>query len=156
MPIIELHTNIAAPPERVFDLSRSVSLHIDSAGDTGERVVEGKLRGLLEDGEHATWEARHFGLRMRLTSRVIEFDRPHRFVSNMLHGPFKKIYHEHIFQQSESGTHMIDRFDFDAPLGFLGRIAEALFLKRHMTRFLEQRNRVLKEIAESERWSAYM
>jgi len=156
MPLIELHTDIAAPPARVFDLSRSVNLHLDSAGGTGEKVVGGKSQGLLEEGEQATWEARHFGMRMRLTSRVSEFDYPHRFVSSMLRGPFKKIYHEHLFERTESGTRMTDRFYFEAPFGIFGRIAERLLLKRHMKNYLEQRNQVLKEIAESERWKKYV
>lgn len=156
MPLIKLQTEIVAPPERVFDLARSVNLHLESSGDTGERVVEGKLNGLLDDGEQATWEARHFAVRMRLTSRVIEFDRPRRFVSTMLRGPFKRIYHEHIFEPTTSGTRMIDRFDFEAPLGILGRIAEVLFVKGHMTRYLKKRNAVIKGIAESERWRDYV
>jgi hypothetical protein len=44
---------------------------------------------------------------------------------------------------------MRDVFDYAAPLGPLGRIAERLFLTRYMRRFLEERCRVIKEAAES-------
>jgi len=47
---------------------------------------------------------------------------------------------------------MEDVFDYDTPLGFLGRLADQLFLEKYMTRFLEKRNQVVKEFAESERW----
>ena len=42
------------------------------------------------------------------------------------------------------------------PLGVLGRIAEATFLTRYMRDLLEARNAVLRRIAESEEWRAYL
>jgi hypothetical protein len=38
---------------------------------------------------------------------------------------------------------------FEAPLGILGLIAERMILKEYMRRFLDDRNRELKEIAEN-------
>ena len=43
---------------------------------------------------------------------------------------------------------MIDVFDYTAPLGLLGRLADALFLRRYMTRLLISRNAYLKQVAE--------
>lgn len=37
--ILEFSDDVAAPPERLFDLSRSVDAHVLSASSTGERVV---------------------------------------------------------------------------------------------------------------------
>lgn len=53
MPLIELHTEISAPRERVFDLARSVDAHLDSAGATRERAVAGVTSGLIGSGEEA-------------------------------------------------------------------------------------------------------
>ena len=36
---------------------------------------------------------------------------------------------------------MIDRFDYTAPSGWLGRLADALFLEQYMTRFIAERSR---------------
>jgi len=41
-------------------------------------------------------------------------------------------------------------FDYAAPFGFLGRLAERFFLTRYMRRFLAAHNRELKRIAESD------
>jgi hypothetical protein len=38
--------------------------------------------------------------------------------------------------------------DFAAPAGALGRIAEALVLRRHLTRLILRRNRHLKTVTE--------
>mgnify|MGYP001796065336 CR=1 FL=1 len=51
---------------------------------------------------------------------------------------------------------MLDRFEFSAPLGLLGTIAERLFLTGYMRRFIEKRNAILKRIAESQDWKKYL
>jgi len=51
---------------------------------------------------------------------------------------------------------MRDVFNFKAPLGVLGRLAEWLFLTRYMLRFLEERNQVIKEVAESGKYRLYL
>lgn len=45
---------------------------------------------------------------------------------------------------------MRDTLVWTAPLGLLGRIVDKLLIERHMTRLVSERNRRLKEIAESE------
>jgi len=78
----------------------------------------------------------------------------------MLHqevsGTFKSMRHRHDFARSDGGTLMKDVFEFQAPLWFLGWLAEALFLKAYMRRFLEVRNAELKQIAEGEAWRRYV
>jgi ligand-binding SRPBCC domain-containing protein len=64
--------------------------------------------------------------------------------------------HDHFFQPGEGGTLMIDRFEFGAPLGLLGQIAERLFLTAYMRRFILKRNAVLKQTAESDDWKKYL
>jgi len=45
---------------------------------------------------------------------------------------------------------------FAAPLPVLGPLAEVTFLRRYMMALLRERNRVLKEIAESSEWQRYL
>ena len=47
---------------------------------------------------------------------------------------------------------MTDIFDYKSPLGLLGKLADTLFLEQYMTNLLSDRNRVIKEFAESEKW----
>jgi ligand-binding SRPBCC domain-containing protein len=157
VPIIELITHVAAPIERSFDLSRSIDLHQHSLGSSGERAVAGVTTGLIGLGESVTWEATHFGVRQRLTSRIAAFERPRHFRDSMVAGAFRRIDHDHWFvSDGAGGTVMRDVFDFEAPLGLFGRIAEATFLTRYMRRLLAERNAVVKRVAESEEWRAYL
>lgn len=150
MPVIRLETRIEAPIKTVFDLSRSIDLHQDSTSQTSERAVAGRLSGLIEANEEVTWEATHFGVRQRLTSRIVTFDRPNHFRDSMVSGAFSRFEHDHFFSSDNSSTIMIDVFDYTSPLGLLGRLADTLFLKRYMTNLLLQRNNFIKNAAEGE------
>ena len=152
MPKIVLTTLIHAPPERCFDLSRSVDLHVASTRQTGERAVGNITTGLLALGDEVTWSARHFGVRQTLTSRMTAFDRPRHFRDSMVRGAFRRFDHDHFFAARGDDTEMRDAFDFESPLGPLGRLADALVLERYMRRLLETRNEEIKRVAESEAW----
>lgn len=145
---IELALIIKAPIDEVFDLARDVDAHTASTPGTNERAVAGRTSGLFELGDEVTWEAVHFGVRQRLTSRITMFDRPRHFRDSMVRGAFKRFDHDHFFEERPEGTHCRDIFDFDAPLGPLGRIAEATFLERYMRQFLQTRLELLKVMAE--------
>lgn len=156
MARIELSTRIAAPPERCFDLARSVDLHVRSTSATGERAVAGKTSGLLELGDEVTWRARHFRVRQSLSGRISAYDRPRYFQDTMIRGAFSHLRHDHFFEPAGGGTLMRDVFEYAAPLGLIGRLAERLFLTAYMRRFLEARNRELKTVAESSEWVQFV
>lgn len=141
-------TFIEAPVEVCFDLSLDVDVHAESMAKSGERLVGGVTSGVLMLGETVTFEARHFGLKFRLTSKITELERPHRFVDEMVKGPFKNIWHEHKFTTVEGGTLMNDTFVFSAPFGVLGLLAERVFLSRYMARTINERNAFIKSKAE--------
>lgn len=156
MTIIRLITKIDAPVERVFDLSRSIDAHMESAVGTSEKAVAGVTKGLIGLGEQVTWEARHFALKQKLTVKITEYTRPHQFQDVMISGIFSMMKHDHLFRSEEGGTVMEDLFEFKAPLGVLGSLAEKLFLARYMKEFLLTRNEALKNLAESNHWRRFL
>ena len=156
MPVIELTTEIRAPLERVFDLARSIDLHMASTAQTGERAVAGVTSGLIDLGQEVTWRARHFGTWQHLTSRITTFVRPFHFRDSMVRGAFARFDHDHFFSPRGELTLMRDVFDFQSPLGILGRIADRLFLIDYMSRFLVARNALIKTVAETEQWRRYL
>lgn len=152
--MIELHevTTIAAPVERVFDLARSIEVHVLGNTHFGEQATAGTSSGLIAMGQSVTWTARHFWVRQQLTSAITAFDRPRYFQDTMLRGAFASMQHDHWFAEVDGVTEMRDDFRFAAPLGPLGWIAERAVLRRYMRNLLVERNRVIKEVAESEEW----
>ncbi|MEV0590360.1 SRPBCC family protein [Nonomuraea cavernae] len=87
MPRFEVSTRVPASPERVFKVSLSVDVHTSAFAGSGERAVAGVTSGLLTLGDHVTWEARHFGLRWRLTSTISACEAPTFFVDEQVAGP---------------------------------------------------------------------
>ena len=156
MPVINLTTVINAPRERVFDLARSIDAHRDSTGGTQERAVAGVTKGLIGLNEEVTWQARHLGVRQRLTVRITAFDRPNHFQDIMVKGALKRMTHDHAFAEQPGGTLMSDRFEVASPLGPLGAVVNRLFLTAYLRQFIVQRNATLKRLAESDEWRRYL
>ena len=148
MPSIILETLINACVQTCFDLARNIDFHQKSMEHSNERAVAGKTSGLIELGESVTWEANHFGIKQRLTSKITEFHNPTYFVDEMVSGAFKSFKHEHIFEQRNDYTLMTDKFHFESPYGIFGSVANRLFLKKYMTDLLIKRNDLLKLEAE--------
>ena len=156
LPVIEIETHIAAPIERVFDLSRSVDLHVASTAQTREVAIAGVTSGLMAMGDQVTWQATHFAVRQRLTSQITAFSRPHHFRDAMVDGAFRRFDHDQYFESSDTGTCMRDVFDYASPLGVLGQLADALFLRRYVCRLLLKRNALVKSVAESDAWMSFL
>jgi ligand-binding SRPBCC domain-containing protein len=146
MPTIELETLIHAPPEVCFDLVRDIRVH----PQTHEGPVSGVTDGKIGLGQTVTFEGKHLRIKQRLTVRVIEFDRPRRFVDAMIEGRFRSFVHIHEFNAVENGTQMRDTLDWESPFGILGRVVDSLVLRRHLTDLVTKRNSRLKAIAENE------
>lgn len=145
MAKIHLETFIHAPAEVCFDLCLDVNFH-ERAGHG--RAVAGRVAGALRLGDTVTWEATHFFVRQRLTSKIVAYERPRLFVDEMQRGAFARWRHEHRFVAQAGGTLAADDVDFASPLGPLGRLVDALLLESYMTRFLVRHNAHFKREAE--------
>ncbi len=152
MPTIHLTTFIAAPVERVFDLARSIDLHKRSMSHTKEEPVAGVTSGLINLNDTVTWKARHLGKTRFLKSKITALEKPFSFSDEMDEGDFKTLTHQHHFKPVENGTIMIDIMSFEAPYGSFGRLFSKIYLTRYLRRLMEQRNQVIREYAESEKW----
>jgi ligand-binding SRPBCC domain-containing protein len=149
MSTIYLETLIRADIHRVFDLARDIDLHQKSTRKTNERAVAGRMSGRIEENETVTWRARHLGVVQTLTTKIISMKKPDQFTDVMLKGTFKTMKHQHIFKKRNDGTLMIDIFEFESPLGIIGRFFNYIYLKNYMKSFLLDRNELIKKTAEA-------
>lgn len=139
-------TESSLPPERLFDLARSIDAHVESQKGSGERAVAGVTSGLIGEGQEVTWRARHFGLPLTMTSRVTQVDFPRSFTDEQVRGPFRSFRHVHEFEATPGGCIMTDRVEFTAPFGLLGRAAGKLVLRPYLQRLIRDRGRFLAGI----------
>lgn len=135
MPKIHLTIFVAAPIQRVFDLSRSINLHKISTAGTNEDAIAGVTTGLINLNETVTWRAKHLFKTRQFTSKITAMESPVHFVDEMQSGDFKSFNHQHYFKAVDNGTIMIDILNFESPYGIFGRWANAIFLKKYLEKF---------------------
>jgi len=148
--LIEVVTLIGAPPTVVFDLELDMSVHAESLSDSRETAATSTGRRRLGLGDEVTFQARHFGLPWRMTSRITHYDAPRRFVDEQIRGPFQSLCHEHVFEHlGANRTRMTDRMTVSAPLGPLSALPTRLLLAPYLRRLLERRSAHVELLAEA-------
>jgi ligand-binding SRPBCC domain-containing protein len=156
MPTIHITTFIAASPEVVFDLSRHIGLHKISQQAHKEEAVAGVTSGLIQQGEFVTWKAKHLFKSRILKIRITQMQPYFFFEDVMEEGDFKLFQHQHHFKPTQNGTIVIDMLRFESPFGVLGKAFNQLYLTGYMKRLLQQRNKTIKDYAETKKWEALL
>lgn len=87
-----------------------------------------------------------FGIKMNWTTEITHVQEPNYFVDEQRVGPYAIWHHEHHFKEIEGGVEMLDRVNYQIPLGFLGRIAHPLLVKRKLEEIFEYRIQRVEEI----------
>lgn len=67
------------------------------------------------------------------------------FIDEQRFGPYALWHHQHFFKEISGGVEMTDQVDYKLPLGILGNIAHALFVKKQVKGIFEYRSKVLEE-----------
>ncbi|OYX85185.1 MAG: cell division protein [Flavobacteriales bacterium 32-34-25] len=149
MTTIHLTTIIQAPIQTVFDVSRNIDIHQKSASKSKEKAVAGITSGLINLNETVTWRGKHFGFYLTHKSRITAMNLYDYFVDEMEEGKFKTFKHQHFFEEKNGVTTMTDQLQYETPFGIFGKLFDVLFLKKHLTQFLLERNNVLKKVCET-------
>ncbi|MFC6837032.1 SRPBCC family protein [Halomarina ordinaria] len=156
MTTIRAETFVAAPPERVFDLTRCVSLREDALTHNHLHAVAGVGDDLLSPGTSVVWQTRLLGMSVALTMRLATYNRPRHFRERMVDGPFERLIHDRFFEPEDGGTLVRDVLTFESPLGGLGEAADAIYLERFFRDGLDRLDRAVRDAAESDDWRRYL
>ena len=151
MTRIKIRTKINASIQTVFDISRNIDVHQESASPTNEIAIDGVTSGLINYNETVTWRGKHFGFYLTHKSRITAMNLYDYFVDEMEEGKFKSFRHEHVFYEKNGFTIMKDKIYYEVPYGFFGELFDILFLKNHMINFILERNKTLKALSEKEK-----
>lgn len=149
MTTIQLSTKIKASRQVIFDLSRNIDIHKLSTAKSNETAIDGVTSGLINVNETVTWRGKHFGFYLTHKSIISAMEIPSYFVDEMVEGKFKSFKHEHSFIDGNRFVMMIDKIQYQTPYGIFGKLFDVLLLKKHLTNFISERNKVLKELAEN-------
>lgn len=149
MTTIHLTTKIKASKQIVFDASRNIDIHQQSASKSNEAAIAGITSGLINLNETVTWRGKHFGFYLTHKSKITAMDLYDYFVDEMEKGKFKTFKHEHFFEERNGVTIMTDKLEYETPFGIIGKVFDNLFLKNHLINFVLERNKILKQVTEN-------
>jgi ligand-binding SRPBCC domain-containing protein len=143
---------IHAPAERTFDLSRSTSLHKAVLRSYRRGSLEGGSEGLMGLKDKVSFRLHFLWKQRELVTQIETLDPPRMFVSNLIRGSFKSFRHEHHFKPIGNGTLLIDVLEYEPAFGIAGKLADSLLIRTFLKKYLEAKNHLIKQYAESEKW----
>ena len=149
MTAIHQITEIKAPINLVFDLSRNIDLHKLSTSKSNETVIAGVDSGLINLNETVTWRGKHFGIYLTHKSSISQMEVPSFFEDVMLEGRFTSFKHQHFFSEQIGVTTIKDVIEYQVPFGIFGKFFDAMVLKKYLTKFIGERNEFIKNTAEN-------
>lgn len=91
------------------------------------------------------YRLRLFGIPFGWRTKIETFEEDSHFTDVQVRGPYRRWHHTHRFWEVPEGTLMLDRVDYDLPLGVLGRLAHRLFVRFSLRRIFDHRARILAD-----------
>lgn len=98
---------------------------------------------VVREGTHIAYRLRLHGVPLRWESRIAEYRENEMFADEQLVGPYRHWYHRHLFHAVPGGVAIEDVVEYRMPLGILGRIAHAAFVRRQLEQIFDYRARVI-------------
>ena len=80
---------------------------------------------------------------MRWRTEITSWDPPRKFVDEQVRGPYRLWVHEHLFEERDGGTLMIDRVRYAVPGGALMNL---LFVRPEVERIFQFRREKLAQL----------
>lgn len=151
MGTFHAETIIAAPVAEVFAFHRDTR-NAKRIGHPAQPIlaVEGDFP--LDEGDEVVLKVLVLPLPVpqRWRVRVSRLEEPSLLVDETLDGPFRRFVHEHRFEDLGDGrTRLTDHVEYELPFGRLGRLADALFVRRLMGPTFRHRQRRTRELLEA-------
>jgi len=90
-----------------------------------------------------------FGLKTTWVTEITNYKKNKYFVDEQRIGPYKIWHHQHILEPTENGVMMTDIISYQPPYGILGKLANAIIIKKKLKEIFDYRTVVIREIFNS-------
>lgn len=84
------------------------------------------------------------GTSIHWVTEITHVNEPYLFVDEQRFGPFRFWHHQHHFREIPEGVEMTDELHYAIPLGFIGRIANMLFVAQKLSAIFDYRFKTLE------------
>jgi ligand-binding SRPBCC domain-containing protein len=148
MERIEQTVVIDAPIERVFHFHDDTQNLLKITPPNIKVTIETMGRPGL--GYEVTLKIRQFlFFVMRWHVKITEYQPPILMVDEQVRGPFASWKQTRRLQMVNGKTELTDIVEYEAPFGILGRIADALIIRRQVNEMFSYRQAATKRLLES-------
>lgn len=86
------------------------------------------------------------GIPLTWISRIEDWVHNRAFVDRQIKGPYRLWHHRHEFEPRDGGTVVRDRVHYAIPLGPIGGLAHAAFVKRDLDRVFDFRTVAVRQL----------
>lgn len=104
---------------------------------------------VMRAGARIDYQLSLFGVPFRWRSRIDAWEPGRRFVDVQERGPYLRWHHTHEFLAVPEGTVVRDTVRYALPLGPLGALAHALFVRRQVEAIFDHRRRRIEALVEA-------
>lgn len=107
-------------------------------------VTEGEIR--MAPGTLIDYRLSLYGVRFSWRTRIERFEPGVAFVDLQVRGPYRLWHHTHTFEDAQGGaaTRMTDRVEYELPMGPLGSVAHAAFVRHALGRIFDYRREAVE------------
>ena len=146
MPSLERSTFIAAPISDVFAFfTVAQNLARITPPALGLQIIDAPARR-LRGGDRIRYRIRIGGIPLTWVTVLSDWEEGRRFVDVQERGPYRRWRHEHTLQPAEGGVIMLDRVEYELPLGRIGEFFAGWFVGRQLNAIFEYRTKVMHEL----------
>ena len=100
----------------------------------------------IKEGTLIDYRLSLYGVPLSWRARIINWNPPHRFVDEQIHGPYRLWVHIHRFYEQNGSTVIVDEVCYRLPLWPLGEIAYPLVAAQLHRIFRFRKRAILKEL----------
>lgn len=139
---------IPVSPAKAWDFfSNPANLQTITPGNMGFSIISEHHGGTMYAGQLIEYKVRPvLNIPLYWMTEITHVKDNTYFVDEQRFGPYKLWHHQHHFREIPGGVEMTDIVHYKIPLGFLGKIANSLFVRKKLRRIFDYRYTKVEEL----------
>lgn len=145
---IKLVQNIPVSLERAWDFfSNPANLQAITPENMGFKVISRYHGEVMYAGQIIEYKVRPvLNIPLYWMTEITQVKDKQYFIDEQRFGPYALWHHQHHFKAIPGGVEMTDIVHYKNPLGFLGRMANAMFVKKQLEGIFDYRFKKVEEL----------
>ena len=117
-------------------------------------IITSPLQSTMYPGMFITYKVSPaLGIKLKWVTEITQVSDKKFFIDEQRSGPYSIWHHEHHFKEVNGGVEMHDILYYQAPFGFLGKLAELIFVNNKVKQIFNFREKRINELFPVKKWS---